>query len=52
MRASNSGVKDKVVVYLTSDSYENAGACGKNDMFVMFAYVSLSPAGNETLPDW
>jgi hypothetical protein len=40
-------VKDRVVVCSTSRCYENAGASGENIMFVMFAYVSLSPARNE-----
>src|SRR5262245_23648704 len=30
IRASKSGLKSRVLLCLTSDCYENAGACGKN----------------------
>ena len=42
-------VIDRVVVCSTSRCYENAGASGEYIMYVMFAYVSLSPALNEIL---
>ena len=41
-------VRDRVVVCSTSCCYENAGASGEIYMLVMFAYVSLSPARNES----